>query len=73
MTSIVAVLQNAQFVVNTEGRPTAALLDIDAWEALLDWLEEWEDVQLARERLRNWKSKWGWTQWEQVERELDAA
>ncbi len=72
MTSVNAVLSNAQFVVNAEGKPTAAVLDIQAWEALLDWLEDFDDVQLSRERLKSWQSKQGWTPWAEFEKELES-
>ncbi len=61
MTPVNEVLQKAQFVMDAEGHATAAMLDIQTWEALLDWLEEFEDVQLARERLQTWPTRQGWT------------
>ena len=73
MTSVEKVLTNAQFVVNAEGKPTAAVLDIRSWEELIDLLEEFEDVHLVRERLKNWPSKQGWTLWAEFEKELDPA
>ncbi len=73
MTPVAAVLQKAQFVMDADGHATAAMLDIQTWEALLDWLEDIEDVQLARERLEHWKNKRGWTRWEDVEKPSEAA
>jgi hypothetical protein len=73
MTAVEKVLTNAQFVVNAEGKPTAAVLDIQSWVELIDALEEVDDVHLARERLKNWKSKQGWTPWVEFDKELKSA
>jgi accessory colonization factor AcfC len=70
--TVTDVLRSAHFVVDQEGKPTAVVLDIGVWEALLTALEDIEDVELARERLKNWRSKQGWTRWEDFEAELDA-
>ena len=61
-----------QFVVDREGKPTAALLDMDAWNAFVSMLEDIEDIELIRERMKNWRSKEGWTRWEDFEAELEA-
>jgi len=66
------ILKSIQFVVDRNGKPTAALLDMDAWETLLSMLEDLEDVELIRDRMRNWRSKAGWTRWEDFEAELEA-
>ncbi len=70
--TVTDMLRSAHFVVDQEGKPMAVMLDIGAWEALLAALGDIEDVQLARERLKNWRSKQGWTRWEDFEAELDA-
>jgi len=59
--SVAEILKSTQFVVDQEGKPTAALLDISAWNAFVFMLEDMEDVQLVRERMKNWRSKEGWT------------
>jgi hypothetical protein len=64
-----SALQNVKFLVDSEGKTTAAVLDMESWTALLDLLEDSEDVRLARDRLASWKTKRGWTPWEDVERE----
>jgi len=61
-----------QFVIDREGKPTAALLDMDAWNAFVSMLEDMEDVELIRERMKTWRSKEGWTRWEDFEAELEA-
>lgn len=68
--TITDVLQSVHFVVDQTGKPTAAVVDMPAWEAVLQALEEIEDNQLVRDRLREWRSKTGWTTWEDFEREI---
>jgi hypothetical protein len=66
---VTKVLQSAHFVVDQEGKPTAVVLDIAVWDAFLSALEDIEDNKLIRERLRNWRSKQGWTRWEDFDSE----
>jgi accessory colonization factor AcfC len=61
-----------QFVVDQDGKPTAALLDMSVWEAFVSMLEDIEDVELIRKRMKNWRDKEGWTRWEDFEAEIDA-
>jgi len=70
--TVTDVLRSAHFVVDQDGKPTAVVLDIGVWEALLEALEDIEDVELIRDRLKNWRTKQGWTRWEEFEAELDA-
>lgn len=69
--TVTEILQSVQFIVDREGKPTAAVIDIDAWEVFLAMLEDLEDVKLAQERLKNWRTKEGWTQWEEFVSELE--
>ena len=69
--TVAEVLQSAHFVVDHEGKPTAVVLDIAVWEALLSALEDIEDDELIRDRLKNWRTKQGWTRWEDFESELE--
>ena len=69
--TVTEILKSMQFVVDREGKPTAALLDMSAWEAFLSMLEDIEDIGLVRERIKNWRSKEGWTRWEDLELEAD--
>ena len=69
MSPLDAALKDVKFLVDAKGKATAAVLDIAAWSALLDALEDSEDIRLARERLAEWKSKQGWTAWENIEPE----
>jgi len=70
--SLSSNLKSMQFVIDREGKPTAALLDMDAWNAFVSMLEDMEDVELIRERMKTWRSKEGWTRWEDFEAELEA-
>jgi hypothetical protein len=45
------ILRSAQFVVGQDGRPSAVQMSIEAWEAILDWLEDIEDRVVVKERL----------------------
>jgi hypothetical protein len=68
--TIAEVLQSVHFVVDQSGKPTAAVVDMPAWEAFLQALEDIEDNQLVSDRLRAWRSKAGWTPWEDFEQEM---
>jgi hypothetical protein len=65
------ISQSVQFVVDQQGKPTAAVVAIETWEAVLSLLEDLSDSKLVRERLAHWRSKEGWTPWEEFEAELD--
>ena len=65
------ILQSVQFVVDQNGNPTAAVLDMRAWEAFLSLLEDVEDTELIRDRMKDWRSKKGWTRWDDFKAELE--
>jgi PHD/YefM family antitoxin component YafN of YafNO toxin-antitoxin module len=69
-------LASVQFVVGEKGKPTAALLDIAAWQRLVEMLEEAEDqgllqAYLTRRRKASSPKEMGLIPWEEVEAELD--
>ncbi len=68
--TIQEILGAVQFVVSQDGKRTAAMIDIDVWEAVLSLLEDLEDAELVHDRLKNWRTKEGWTRWEEFEQEL---
>ena len=70
--TVTEILKSIKFVVDQEGKSTAALLDMNAWEAFLSMLEDIEDAELSRERTANWRTKEGWARWEDFEAELEA-
>ena len=57
--TVTEILKSIKFVIDQEGKPTAALLDMNAWEAFLSMLEDIGDVELIRERTKNWRTKEG--------------
>jgi len=65
------LVDKVRLVLNTDGRPTAVQMDIADWLALMDWLEDVEDIQLMRERFRE-RSERTVTKWEDFEAELKA-
>jgi len=64
-------LQSVQFVT-IKGR-RFALLSADDWEVLTEWLEDIEDMEIAREALAALKAaggdpkRAGWVDWETAE------
>ena len=44
-------IQDVQFVLGSEGKPTAVLIDITTWERIIDALEDVEDVPLVKDTL----------------------
>jgi hypothetical protein len=69
------VLQSVQFVTIKGKR--LAVLDAEDWEALIEWLEDVEDLKIARSAVAKLKaaggdrSRAGWLKWEDVEKELE--
>ena len=45
------LLENVRFVVDSRGKKAAVQLDLNAWNALLGYLEEIEDRSLVKENL----------------------
>jgi len=70
--TLAEALASVEFIVGRDGKPRAAVLEIAAWEALIDWLEDVEDraiVRAALPRLRMGPEKAGALRWEDVEAE----
>lgn len=71
-------VDKVQFVVGSEGKPTAVLLDIATWERIIEALEDAEDLAIARQALAELSAaggdlaKAGFRPWEQVRAELIA-
>lgn len=67
-------LQSVQYVTVKGKR--LAVVSLDDWEALLEWLETTEDIQIARQAYAALDAAGGdreraaWRRWEEVEREL---
>jgi hypothetical protein len=66
------LLENVRFVVDSQGKKAAVQLDLNAWEALLDYLEEIEDRKSVREMLSHLQSgpeQSGAVSWDQANKE----
>src|SRR2546426_6514543 len=67
------VLQSVQFVTVKGKR--LAVLNADDWEALVEWIETLEDVEIAKHALAELKAaggdrqQAGWLAWDEVEKE----
>ena len=67
-------LQSVQFV--TVGGKRLAILSVDDWESLVEWLETLEDIQIADQAYAQLRAtggdrdKAGWLRWDEVERDL---
>ncbi len=72
------VLQSVRFVIGPSGKPTDAVLDIETWDTLVDWLEDIEDARTVREAMRRLEAaagdprRAGLIPWSEAEAELDA-
>lgn len=71
----VQALQSVQFV--TVNGKRLAVIPVEDWEALIEWLETVEDVQLVRRALEQLKTAYGdrkqagWVEWYEAEKELE--
>jgi hypothetical protein len=69
------VLQSVEFL-NIKGKQVA-VLDVETWQALIEWLETLEDLQIAKQPLNELKAaggnreRAGWLKWDDVESELE--
>ena len=48
--TVTDIFKSMKFVVDQEGKPTAAVLDMDVWEAFLSMLEDIEDRGASRQK-----------------------
>ena len=70
--ALTQVLHSVQYVVNERGERTAALLDIQAWETLVNWIETVVDTMLTGEALAELSAaggrpgQAGWLAWDAV-------
>ena len=68
-------LQSVQYVTVKGKR--FAILDAEDWEALVEWLETLEDLDIARQALvalrkaNGDREKAGWLSWEEIRGELE--
>jgi hypothetical protein len=66
------LLENVQFVTAKGKR--FAVLNAEDWEAFVDWLETFEDLQILKQSLAELKSgdrrRAGWLDWEEAKKEI---
>ncbi len=74
MTALEA-LQSVQYVTVQDKR--LAVLDLDDWEAIVEWLETLEDVAIAKQAYAQLEAaggdrkQAGWLEWDKVKEELE--
>ena len=67
-------LQSVQYVTVKDQR--LAVVSIDEWEAMIEWLETLEDVQIAKQAFAELQAhvgdrkRAGWLRWDDVKEEL---
>lgn len=73
--NIIDRLQSVRFT-HLEGKPVA-VLDLEDWQAAIEWLETLEDIEVARHALAKLKEchgdrkRAGWLEWDAIEEELN--
>lgn len=73
--AVLDMSKSVQFVIDSEGRHTAVLLTIQAWEALVNWIEDAIDVKIAIQALSELHKaggrpkQAGWLAWDDVREE----
>ncbi len=73
--TVIEALKSAQFVVDNSGHQTAVLLDIQSWEALLNWFEDMTDIKIATQGLTELEvaggrpQQAGWLDWDNISEE----
>ncbi|MEG4055392.1 MULTISPECIES: hypothetical protein [unclassified Microcoleus] len=69
------LLQSVEFL-KLKGKQVA-VLDVENWQAFIEWLESVEDLQIAKQALNELKAagrnrdRAGWLKWDDVESQLD--
>lgn len=73
MTALTA-LESVQYVTSKGRR--FAVVEMDDWEAMIEWLEDQEDVRLVQEAYAELKAaggnrrRAGWLKWDEVREEI---
>ena len=68
-------MQSVEFI-SLKGKQVA-VLNLEDWQALIEWLGTLEDVQIARKAFDDLKAaggnrkRAGWLKWDDVEQELE--
>lgn len=73
--SVAEAIDSVKFVVDQEGHRTAAMLDIAAWDKLIDWIEDIVDAKQAADILTQLgqhegrPQRAGWLPWDQIRKQ----
>ena len=76
--TVVEALQSVQFVVDSQGKRKAVLLNIQAWEALIGWIEDVADTKIAFQALSELQEaggrpqQAGWLDWNEISGEWNS-
>jgi PHD/YefM family antitoxin component YafN of YafNO toxin-antitoxin module len=74
MMTALAALQSVQYIT-AKGR-RFAVVEVDDWEAMIEWLEDQEDLRLVRQAYAELKAaggnrkRAGWLKWDEVKEEI---
>ncbi len=69
-----AALQSVQYVTSKGKR--FAVVEVDDWEAMIEWLENQEDLRLVKQAYAELKAaggnrkRAGWLEWDEVREEI---
>lgn len=69
------VLHSVEFL-NIKGKQVT-VLDVETWQALIEWLETLEDLQIAKQALNELKAaggnreRAGWLKWDDVAGDIE--
>ena len=73
--NIAEAFESAQFLVNRKGRRTAVVLDIQAWEALVSWIDDMVGARMSEQALQELEAtggrpqEAGWLDWNEIREE----
>ena len=75
--TLTEALRSAQFVIDNEGKRNAVLLDIQAWEKLITWIEDITDIKISFRALSELQEaggrpqQAGWLAWDDISEEWE--
>ena len=60
--TITEILESVQYVVDSQGKRTAVLFDMPAWETLRQLIEDWEDAAIIQKASQEKDEVFAWEQ-----------
>ncbi len=75
--TLTEALRSAQFVVDNNGQRNAVILDIQAWEKLITWIEDVTDIKISLQALSELQEtggrpqQAGWLAWDDIREEWE--